>query len=118
MAARAFWHGARLLAAGLALFLALLAVPAGLGRRSGAALRWLALLGLAAGLVMLGVAGGSLHGGSAGVLLGGALAAGPRIAGGGERRVRRGRAWPSCSRRCPMVAWCAASGWPAPCWSA
>jgi copper transport protein len=67
--ARSLWYGALLLAAGLALFLAILPVPAGLEPTLRRALGWLALVGLAAGLPLLGATGGALQGGAPGALL-------------------------------------------------
>ena len=69
LAARTLWYGSLLLAAGLALFLGLLRVPADLQPSLRYALSWHAVLGLAACLAMLGATGGALHGGPAGALL-------------------------------------------------
>jgi copper transport protein len=63
VAARALHYGTLLLAAGLALFLALLPVPKGLQPPLRRALAWLALVGVAAGIVLLGTTGGALNGG-------------------------------------------------------
>jgi copper transport protein len=68
-AARALWYGSLLLASGLALFLGLLPVPPALQPPLRKALAWLAALGLAACLAMLGATGGALYGGPFGVLL-------------------------------------------------
>jgi copper transport protein len=69
LAARALWYAAMLLTAGLALFLALLPVAAGLAGSLRRGLGWLALAGLFAGIGMLGATGGALHGGAPGVLV-------------------------------------------------
>ena len=69
VAARAFRYGTLLLASGLALFLALLPVPSDLRPPLRRGLAWLAVLGLAACLVMLGATAGALYGGPAGALL-------------------------------------------------
>ncbi len=85
--ARALWYAALLLAAGLALFLALLRTPAALAASLRFALGWLALSGILAGIGMLGG-----HRRSAArrharrPRHGRALAHRARIAGGGERR--------------------------------
>jgi copper transport protein len=63
VAARALHYGTLLLAAGLALFLALLPVPNRLQPPLRRLLAWLALVGLAACIVMLGATGGALNGG-------------------------------------------------------
>jgi copper transport protein len=70
VAARALWYGTLLLAAGQALFLALLPVPAEIAAPIRGALGWLALAALIAGIALLGATGGTLHGGAPGVLLG------------------------------------------------
>jgi copper transport protein len=62
VAARALWYGTLLLAAGLALFLALIPAPFELARPLWRALPWLALAGMVASLVMLGATGGALLG--------------------------------------------------------
>jgi copper transport protein len=67
--ARALHYGTLLLAAGLALFLALLPVPADLQPRLRQALARLALVGLAACVIMLGAAGGALYGSPPGAFL-------------------------------------------------
>lgn len=69
VAARALWYGTLLLAAGLALFLALLPVPTDLQLPLRRGLAWLAPFGLAACLAMLGATGGGLYGGPPGALL-------------------------------------------------
>ena len=69
VAARALWYGSLLLAAGLALFLGLLSVPGDLQPPLRRGLAWLAALGLAACLAILGATGGALHGGMPGTLL-------------------------------------------------
>ena len=69
VAARALWYGSLLLAAGMALFLALLPAPADLRSPLRSALLWLAVLGGAACLAMLGATGGALYGGPLEVLL-------------------------------------------------
>jgi copper transport protein len=69
VAARALWYGSLLLAAGMALFLALLPVPADLRPPLRSALLWLAVLGAAACFAMLGSTGGALYGGPLEVLL-------------------------------------------------
>jgi copper transport protein len=69
VAARALWYGSLLLAAGLALFLALLPVPADLQPPLRRALPRLAVLGAVACLAMLGATGGALYGGPPEVLL-------------------------------------------------
>jgi copper transport protein len=67
--ARALWYAALLLATGLALFLALLRTPAALAASLRLALGWLALAGIVAGVGLLAVTGGALHGGTPGVLV-------------------------------------------------
>jgi copper transport protein len=67
--ARAVWYGSLLLAAGLALFLGVLPVPTDLRPPLRQALAWLAVLGLAACLAMLGATGGTLYGGRPDALL-------------------------------------------------
>jgi copper transport protein len=62
VASRALWYGTLLLAAGLALFLALIPAPFELARPLRRALPWLALAGMIATLVMLGATGGALLG--------------------------------------------------------
>ena len=69
VAVRALWYGSLVLAAGLALFLALLPVPADLQPPLRWALAWLAVLGVVACLAMLGASGGALYGGPLGNLL-------------------------------------------------
>ena len=69
VAARALWYGSLLLAAGLALFLGLLPVPSDLQPPLRRGLAWLAALGLAACLAILGATGGALHGGMPRTLL-------------------------------------------------
>ena len=69
VAARALWYGTLLLAAGLALFLALIPVPAELAWPLRRALAWLTLAGMAAGVAMLGATGGALLGDPPGALL-------------------------------------------------
>jgi copper transport protein len=70
VAARALHYGSLLLAVGVALFVALLPVPAGLERRLRRALAWLAAAGLAACLPMLAATAGALYGGPPQALLG------------------------------------------------
>jgi copper transport protein len=67
--ARALHYATLLLAAGIALFLALLPVPAVLRPPLWRGLVWLAPIGLGACLVMLGGSGGALYGGLPGTLL-------------------------------------------------
>ena len=69
MVARTLHYGTLLLAAGLALFLALLPVPGELELPLRHALGRLVLAGLAACIVMLGTSGGALDGGPPGALL-------------------------------------------------
>jgi copper transport protein len=69
VAARALWYGSLLLAAGLALFVTLLPVPAELAASLRRALGWLALAGVAAGIALLGATGGTLRGGAPNVLV-------------------------------------------------
>jgi copper transport protein len=69
MAARALWYGSLLLAAGLALFLGVMPVPTELRPPLRQALAWLAVLGLAACVAILGTTGGALYGGPPSALL-------------------------------------------------
>ncbi len=69
VAARSLWYGSLLLAAGLALFLALIRAPPDLAPRLGRTLIWLASAGLASGPLLLAAEGGALLGGPPGSLL-------------------------------------------------
>jgi copper transport protein len=69
VAARALWYGNLLLAAGLALFLALIRAPRGLASRLDRGLIRLAIAGIASGPLLLAAEGGGLLGGPAGSLL-------------------------------------------------
>jgi copper transport protein len=69
VAARMLWYGSLLLASGLALFLSVLPVPSELRPPLRQALAWIAVLGLAACVAMLGTTGGALYGGPPDALL-------------------------------------------------
>ena len=69
VAARSLWYGSLLLAAGLALFRALIETPPDLTPRLERAMVRLALAGLASGVLLLAAEGGALLGGPPGSLL-------------------------------------------------
>ena len=69
VATRALYYGCLLLAAGLALFIAVLPVPESLQAALRAALGWLAAAGLVAGVLRLGATAGALYGGPPDLLL-------------------------------------------------
>ncbi len=69
VAAHSLWYGSLLLAAGLALFLALIRAPPDLAPRLGRCLVGLALAGIASGPLLLAAEGGALLGGPPGSLM-------------------------------------------------
>ncbi len=69
VAARSLWYGILLLAAGRALFLALIPAPPDLAPRLEHGLVWLATAGIGSGLLLLAAEGGALLGGPPGSLL-------------------------------------------------